>query len=344
MYRNYYIDENINYYVGFRTDNIDQNITIIPTLNEYDTKIRNIEGAKNKIKIVSDSGEISTILTAPKNHEKYIFVETCLCTKNKTVSYQFLNAYNGLNIGNDGNLNNNVKLSVIENPLLETKLRFYNGTKDDEIFIKHLGYDSNVLPKIKKIVIKYNNVTKLLNWTSPLKNEKFEYTIYIDKIGEIKKHNYTLCDLIDITKLGRYKQILISDSITPNITIDFTSPELGPDFGEFDVIIVAEQLENQKLTFLSYTYDSLGNSDDDGSDEEEEEEEEESDSGNTDPKDTEEKESKSDENLKITLAVVIPICIIIIIFGVFLFIRWRKKNSDITKEKIETLINEGELI
>ena len=140
---------------------------------------------------------------------------------------------------------------------------------------------------------------------------------------------------------------MISDSLTPNITIDFTSPELGPDFGEFDVIIVAEQLENQKLTFLSHTYNSLGNSDDDGSDEEEEDEEkeeEESDSGNTDPKDIDEKEPKSDDNLKITLAVVIPICIIIIIFGVFLFIRWRKKNSDITKEKIETLINEGELI
>jgi hypothetical protein len=49
MYRNYYSREHINYYISFRTVELNQNITILPILKKYNTDIRYFEGSKNKI-------------------------------------------------------------------------------------------------------------------------------------------------------------------------------------------------------------------------------------------------------------------------------------------------------
>ena len=56
---------------------------------------------------------------------------------------------------------------------------------------------------------------------------------------------------------------MTSNEKNPTKKIDFSQPDLGPDYGEFDIIIVAEQLEKQKFTFISATYDSLGNNNED---------------------------------------------------------------------------------
>ena len=311
MYRNYTSDDHMNYYVGFRTVDIKQNIIITPIAKKYDTTERNIEGEKNKVKISDDSGEISTILTAPKNHEKYVFVETCLCTKKQHVSYQFLNAYNHSNLGSDGELNNNnVKITVLENTLLDTELKIYKGQNGNEIFVKHVGYNSRIYSSPRKITIGYNRETQVLNWTQPLINEKFNYTIYIDKIDQIKRQKYTLCSIAEVTKLAHHKENLVSDSRTPNKTLNFSDPDLGPDFGEFDVVIIAEQMEKQKFIFMSDTYDSLGQNDDD----------EVEDGGN-----------------KTGLVVVISILSVIIIVGgvaaVLIYMKYRKKGRVIEQNK-----------
>ena len=310
MYRNYTSDDHMNYYVGFRTVDIKQNIIITPIPKKYDTTERNIEGEKNKVKISDDSGEISTILTAPKNHEKYVFVETCLCTKKQHVSYQFLNAYNHSNLGSDGELNNNnVKITVLENTLLDTELKIYKGQNGNEIFVKHVGYNSRIYSSPRKITIGYNRETQVLNWTQPLINEKFNYTIYIDKIDQIKRQKYTLCSIAEVTKLAHHKENLVSDSRTPNKTLNFSDPDLGPDFGEFDVVIIAEQMEKQKFIFMSDTYDSLGQNDDEVED-----------GGN-----------------KTGLVVVISILSVIIIVGgvaaVLIYMKYRKKGRVIEQNK-----------
>ena len=72
-------------------------------------------------------------------------------------------------------------------------------------------------------------------------------------------------DIIDISKLGRYSEIKKTNSRTPNTTLDFTKPELV-DCTEFDVIIVAEQINKGKLTILSPVYNSRGESSDDEGD------------------------------------------------------------------------------
>lgn len=91
-------------------------------------------------------------------------------------------------MGSNGELHNtNPQISVIKNPKLDTELRIYRGQNGYEIFVKHTGYNSNSVFSQQKIVIKYNHDTQLLDWTQPLINENFNYTIYIDKINLIKK-------------------------------------------------------------------------------------------------------------------------------------------------------------
>ena len=314
MYKNYTTDNYISYYVGFRTLDKTHNITINPIIKKYDTTERNTEGKKNKVKISSDTGDISTILTAPANHERYVFVETCLCTKKAHVSYQFLNAYNHSNLGSDGQLNNNkVKISVFENPKLDSELKIFNGQNGYEIFVKHSGHTSKSFTSPQKIVIKYDRENKNLTWNPPLYNEKFEYHIYIDKIDIIKKQNYTLCDIAEVTKLGHHEEIVESDNNTLYRVLDFSHPDLGPDYGEFDVIIVAEQLQKQKFTFISATYDSLGNN-------------------NDDPDDT-----NPPSDSKTGLIIIISILSIVIIgggiAGVLIFLKYRKKAQVIEQNK-----------
>ena len=259
MYKDYYNDDVINYYVGFRTVELNQNITIIPKLKKYDTTERNVEGAKNKL-IIKSNNEYSTILTAPKNNEPYIFTHIHVCTKNKPLSYEFLNAYNSSNLGFNGEIQANSKFNfkTINNTKLDTELKLY-GENNVEVFVRHIGVSERYQPLIKDIEFSYNKETHLLNWTQPIENEEFQYTIYIDKLDNIKKQGYTLCSITEVSKLAHYSEILKTDSKTPNITIDFSKEELQ-GYEEFDVIIIAEQVNRGKLTVLSVVYNSNGES------------------------------------------------------------------------------------
>jgi len=320
MSRNYFSDDDMKYHVGFRTVNKEQNIIINPISKQYNTTERNMEGVKNKVTISSDNGEISTILTAPKNHEDYIFIETCLCTRKAHVSYQFLNAYNQSNLGSNGELNNNnPKINVIKNPKLDTELKFNKGKNGYEIFVKHSGYTSSTIYSQQKIVIKYNRETHVLEWTQPLLNENFNYTIYIDKINQIKNKNYTLCDVAEeITKLTPYMEVLVSKEKNPNITLNIDPAT----FGEFDIIIIAEQLEKQKFTFISATYDSLGgnNEEPDYTDEDEE-------------TDSPDKGNGSNTGLIVVISILSVVIIAGIIVAVLIFMKYRKKTEVIEGNK-----------
>ena len=94
---------------------------------------------------------------------------------------------------------------MIKNPKLDTELRIFNGQNGYEIFVKHSGLNTHTLSSPRPIEISYDNVTKNLTLNSPLPNENFEYHIYIDKIEIIKKQNFTICHLAEVTKLGHHK-------------------------------------------------------------------------------------------------------------------------------------------
>ena len=316
MHRNYYYeDTSNNYYVGFRTIELNKNIVIKPKPLSYDTTLRNLEDIKNKITIIGDSetSESSTILTAPANHTDYIFTHIHVCTKGQGVNYEFYNAYSGTNLGYSGfvRADSNFNFLSIPNTKLDTKLKF-KGKKDVEIFVKHVGIEKRYNPVVNPIKFNYNSTTQLLTWSQPIEGEYFKYSIFIDKINIIKNKGYTLCSIVDLTKLGRYSNEFTTNIKTPSMYIDFTHPDLV-DCKEFDVIVVAEQSNNGRLTILSPVYNSRGESSDDGEEKE------------TEPEDKTEGESFTG------LIVIIVILIIVIIGGgiaAFFIIRKYKSKSN----------------
>ncbi|MBO6243381.1 MAG: hypothetical protein J6O41_02280 [Clostridia bacterium] len=265
MYKNYSYGTTRNYYVGFRTMELNQEIKITPKQIKYDTTERNLEGAKNKVTIKENS-QYSTILTAPANNENYIFTHIHVCTKGQGLNYEFYNAYNGVNLGYNGYIMADTSFNYLSvpNSKLDTELKL-KGADNTEIFVKHVGIKDVYQPNIEKITFSYNAQTQELKWTQPIKGQEFKYTVYVDKIDNIKNKGYTLCSIIDTTKLGRYSEVLTTNSNNPYITLDFTKPDLI-DCKEFDVIVVAEQTNEGKLTILSPVYNSKGESSEDKSD------------------------------------------------------------------------------
>jgi hypothetical protein len=261
MYKNYFRENVNNYYVGFRTVEINQNIKIKPKILTYDTSERNLEGAHNKITITGDSESptYSTILTAPVNNTEYIFTYISICTKGEGLSYEFYNAYNRSRLGYSDNINSDpgYEYRSVPNTKLDTELKL-TGKKGLEVFVKHIGLNDYYQTTITKIKFTYNKDNKTLTWIPPIENEEFKYDLYIDKINNIKDKGYTLCDVVDTTKFGRFH-----DSVTtPIYQIDFTKPDLV-GVTDFDVIVVAQQLNNGKMVFLSPVYNSNGESSDD---------------------------------------------------------------------------------
>ena len=267
MYKNYYDDNVINYYVGFRTVNLDQNITITPKLISYDTTERNIENGKNKFKI-DYTKSYSTILTAPKNNDPYIFVHIHVCTFDKGVTYDFYNAYNKSNLGHSGEIQANTKnnFQTIENTKLDTELEV-QGDDGVEIFVKHVGISGRYQPLVNDIKFIYDKDTHMLNFSQPIDNEEFRYTVYIDKKGNLKRQSYTLCSITEVTKLAHYNEIFTSSDHQVQFYMNFSKPELK-EYEEFDVLVVAEQVNFGKLTILSSVYNSDGESYDPSGDDE----------------------------------------------------------------------------
>jgi len=180
-----------------------------------------------------------------------------------------------------------------------------------EVFVKHVGIFERYQPLVYDIQFNYDKDTKILNWTQPIENEEFKYTIYIDKINNIKKREYTLCDIAEVSKLAHYSEILTTDSNHPQLVI----PDLGEDYKDFDVIILAEQVNRGKLTILSAVYNSNGETYD----------------GQTDD------EPKDSNNTGLIVLIVI-LSVVIIDGGIFAFIIYRKYKSkgEIDPKKKET--------
>ena len=319
MYRDYYSENHMNYYVGFRTVDLNQNITIIPKLKRYDTTERNIEGENNKI-VIGYEQKYSTILTAPKNNEPFIFTHIHVCTKDKPLSYEFLNAYNSSNLGFNGEIQANTKYQFksVDNTKLDTELKL---SADDgvEVFVKHVGISERYQPLVNDIEISYNKKSRLLSWNQPIENEEFQYTIYIDKKGVLYKLGYTLCDIVDVSKLGHFSEVITSDIKNPSLTV----PNLGKEYEEFDVIIIAQQLNKGKLTIMSNVYDQDGIPYDDKG-------------GKKDDDDDSDKKSSGNSTGLIVLIIILSV--IIIAGAIFAFIVYRsyKSKGEINRKNKET--------
>ena len=253
MYKNYYTgDEVLDYYVSFRTENIDQNITILPKLTSYKTLNRNTEGFGKSISVTD--GEASTILTTPAGDNQYLFVQLHVCTPDKNLNYEFNNAYYDTSLGETGSITANTKNNFrnIGNTKLDTEL-VLKIDGDSKVFVKYIGINNRYQPVIKDLAVSFQPEQKLLVFNQPIEGEEFIYTIYLDRRGSLEKQNFTLCSIIENTKLSHYTASVTSKEESITFYLDFNSPDLI-DYKSFDVFVLAEQVNNGKLMILSDIY------------------------------------------------------------------------------------------
>ena len=333
MYKNYYIgNEVLDYFVSFKTESPDLNITIIPKLYKYDTTYRNMPEIPNKI-IIKDTEK--TILTNPENKE-YLFVQMDVCTSNNTVRYEFKNAYDGESLGEKGEISPSSKniYKNILNTKLDTELLINTEDKDKDVnmFIKHTGVKDKFEPSINKIEINY--VNKKLNFTQPIKDEVFNYTIFIDQKDNIRNQGYTLCSFTIPGKKALYTTQITSSAKEIIFNLDFDKiPELK-EYDQLDLLILAEELNNGKMMFLSDIYVLSSDSGDTDSDPE----------PDTDPEPKTDSDGPSDgtgsgkKTTVIVVAVVVPV--VCIAAGIIIFILIRRKNR--TKASDIDYVKDGE--
>ena len=305
MYKNYYISEDIiDYYVSFKTIDINQNITISPKFGKYSTNKRILEGYPNTFEI---SNVEKTLLTKPSNNEKYLFAQMEICTPDTSIDYKFSNAYN-FNEVEKGQIQYNPKnnFKILENPYLDTLLEFQNpngNNKNPEIFFKYIGTNENYNPTIKDINIYFDKKDSILHFNPPIQDEEFKYTIYIDKKDYLYNQSHNLCNITKLTKLAHYSETFSSteNEVTRKIYFNQT---LLKGYNSFDVLILAD---NGKLMILSKVFSGEANEE------------------SEDNKDN--KDSKDSSKLWI-LAIIIPLFVLILI-AIFIFIRYKKKKNNI---------------
>ena len=256
----------------------------------------------------SFKSEDSIILTAPAKHDDFIFVHIHICSKDRSLSYKYYNAYNSSSLGYNGEIQANTKNQFISisNPLLDTELKI-SAEKGTNIFVKHVGIPKKHQPIVRDIQIWYDNTTHVLNWTQPIANEEFVYNIVIDKRYVIYNKEYTLCSLLEIQKLGYYTHSITSNSDNPNIIV----PDFGSDFEIFDILIIAEETELGKLTIMSDVYDSTGRK------------------YEPNPSPTPSPDSGSSSNVGLVVVIVILSVVLIggTIFTVILYIKYKNKGD-----------------
>ena len=254
MYKNYYTGENIlDYYVSFRTEDINLNITILPTLTKYSTDIRVIEGIPKSFNVKEN--EYSAILTTPANNKKYLFVQMLVCSADKSISYEFKNAYNNTSLGETGTIQPNSinTFRNIENSNLDTLLLFDNKNLNNEgtkVFVKHVGLNERHQPVVNEFKISFDKSNKTFNFDQPILGEELEYTVYIDKKGFLVNQNYTLCSFAEMNKLTHYSLTEKSSKERISIKINFNIGDLK-GYDKFDAFVLAKEVNNGELMILS---------------------------------------------------------------------------------------------
>ena len=245
MYKDYYTGEDImDYYVSFKTEKKENNITITPKIFKYDTKNRNMPGIPNNIFVDKTA---KTILTNP-NNKNYLFIQMELCTPQAVVNYSFINAFNNIPLNEIGIISSWNKHPYIcfNNTNLDTELLITSDYPGINMFIKHTGIDEKFDQYVKDIKISYKD--NKLTFTQPIEDEEFNYTILIDKKGNLKKFGYTLCSFTNTEHLAHYTRSKISSEKIVSFKLD--QKELD-GYEDFDALILAKELNNGKMMILS---------------------------------------------------------------------------------------------
>ena len=250
MHKDYYIYENLIYYISIKPVVLTQKIEIEPELYAYDTKIRNFEGMGNIIGIDS-FGKASTILSSPKdNYVESIFVQIQHCDL-KELEFSIFNTYDNQEI-----LTKNVSevtinfFKIFNNTLLDTLLHI-EGEKNSEVFVKHAGVYNWYSLNIKNSPnITFNSDLNELEIESPFLYEEIKYTIYISKSDELSRQDITLCSFAKNNFISIHNKTI--SSYRPKVSVSFNFKKMGFEKGEtFEVLVHYEQQSFTKMEFIS---------------------------------------------------------------------------------------------
>ena len=251
MYKDYYTGDTVmDYFVSFKTDNNVLNITILPKVIYYDTKNRNIPEIPSTF-IINE--EEKTILTNPDNKE-YLFVQMEICSAKSAVRYEFKNAFSGESLQENGEIQPGMKYTVrnVKNTKLDTELIIKTENKDVNMFIKHTGLSESFYPNVKTMNINYKD--KKLVFNQPIEGEEFKYTILLDKKDNIKKQQYTLCSFTQNRKMAYFTDYVTSSNPEISYDLDFDKNADLKGYEDFEVLILAEEINNGKMMLLSEIY------------------------------------------------------------------------------------------
>ena len=186
-----------------------------------------------------------------------------VCTADKSINYEVRNAFFNTSIGS-GEIQANAKNYYIniDNTFLDTEL-VLNFTKRDkaDFFVKHVGVDSPHKPVVRDINVTFDPSTSELSFSQPIDKEAFNYTIYLDRKDNLKKKSITLCTIASLSKIAHYTYYYNSDKSNNKFKLDFEE-EIGEEYENFDVLVLAEEFENGKLMVLSNVYQYDKNADD----------------------------------------------------------------------------------
>ena len=194
MYKDYVLDETLMYFVTLKTIKDTDELAITETLEKYDAQIRNFESYPNVLKL-SEKTTDSSILNYPKDNDESVFYQITSCL-GQELKYSIYNAFNSTKIVEEKTIPKGTKyhFAKFDNIFAETKLQI-SGSKDDKIFIKHNGMIKSYEPKIRESFdLSFDESTNSLIFKRPFdKTERFNYTVYVGKEGELSSKKLTLC-------------------------------------------------------------------------------------------------------------------------------------------------------
>ena len=177
-----------------------------------------------------------------------------ICSKDSSVIYEFKNGFNGESLGYNGAINSGMKYNYrsISNTKLDTELIIKTSNQDVNMFIRHTGIDNMLYPNVRNININYKD--KKLTFSQPVIDEEFKYTILLDKKLNIEKQHYTLCSFSQNKKMAYYTDSVTSSAQEVSYELDFENNSKLKGYEDFEVLILAEEINNGKMMILSDVY------------------------------------------------------------------------------------------
>ena len=252
MYKDYELDETLMYFVTLKTVKDTDELAITEKLEVYDAQIRNFETYPNVLNLKESTTE-SSILGYPKDNDESVFYQITSCS-GKELKYSIYNAFDSSKIVEEKTIAAGTKyhFAKFDNIFAETKLQL-TGSKDDKIFIKHNGMVKSYEPQVRdSFDLSFDESTNSIIFKRPFeKTERFNYTVYVGKEGELSQKHLTICSFAfkeDLKDVYNRQFSTYSDGYT--LPINFR--KIGLNKGQkFEAIAYIEQEIFSQMSFAT---------------------------------------------------------------------------------------------